>query len=79
MNSSRFESAIVEENYPDTSNVLDKDTSSVASDKNQSLTVPLDFIDLLSSSSNDLDSTNGTFCSLIDDNDENDEDIIKKI
>ena len=36
-------------------------------------------IDLLSSSSNDLDLTNGTFCSPIDDKADNDKEIIKNI
>ena len=79
MNTSRFESAIVEEKYPDTSNVLDKDTSFVASNKNQSLTIPLNYINLLSSSSNDSDLTNGTFFSPIYNKDDNDKEIIKKI
>ena len=65
--------------YPDTSKVANKDTLSVSSNENQSLLVPLNSIDLLSSSSNDSDLTNGTLCSPIDDKANNDEDIIKKI
>ena len=43
------------------------------------MTVPLNSIDLLSSSSNDSDLTNCTFCSLIDEKAKNDEEIINKI
>ena len=51
----------------------------MSSEENQSLSVPLNSIDLLSSSSNDSDLTNHTFCSPIDDKANNDEEIIKKI
>ena len=65
--------------HPDTLQIATTDTSYVASNNNQSLMVPLNSIDLLSSSSNDSDLTNGTFCSPIDEKANNDEEIINKI
>ena len=58
--------------------MLDKDTSLVGSNDIQSSTVPMDSIDLISSSSNNSDLTNGTFCLPIDDKSGNDAEIIKK-